>query len=403
MNRAMEWLPRLTLFCMGFILLAVQVCGAAADTVTIGILESGKFPYAAMMKNSFEMALEVINRGGGIKGKPLQLVYGDDRGDQRAGVKAVKDLAAGNDIAMFVGGYSSSNTVYTTAEADRLDIPFLVTTAADDRITQRKMPNVYRLNPPVNDYAQGLETMLLNTIKPASVAIVYENSPFGTGAALRMMWFCREHDIEIGKMLSYHRERRDRAYFSKLVKPLTQEPPEAVYMVAYLNDGALLVKAIRESGIGALLLGGAGGFTHHKFPAKAGSAAEKLVTATLWTQQLPYPGTQQFFDQYSRKHGSAPDYHGAEAYSALLVAADALTRAASTRPKDLREALDATRMETPFGPVHFTSYGRYQRQNSLPTVVLQIIDGKFEFVWPEDMARARFVAPSAWKKSGKAE
>ena len=403
MSRTMKMLSSVTLLFVVFIIQSVQVCGAASDSVTIGIVESERFPYAAMMKNSFAMALEVINQGGGIKGKPLKLVYADDQGDQRAGVQALRKLAREKDIAMFVGGYSSSNTVYTTAEADQLDIPFLVTTAADDRITQRKMPNVYRLNPPVNDYAKGLEVMMLSTIKPASVAIVYENSPFGTGAALRMMWFCREHDIGIGKMLSYHRERREPSYFKNLVKPLTQNQPDAIYMISYLNDGALLVKTIRESGIGSLLLGGAGGFTHYKFPGKAGNAADKLVTATLWTREMPYAGTRQYFDQYTHEHGSAPDYHGAEAYSALLVAADALTRAASLKPKDVRAALDNTRMETPFGPVHFTSYEKYQRQNSLPTMVLQVIDGNFQFVWPEDVATARFVPPSGWKSSGKTE
>jgi branched-chain amino acid transport system substrate-binding protein len=80
-----------------------------------------------------------------------------------------------------------------------------------------------------------------------------------------------------------------------------------------------------------------------------------------------------------------------------------LKRAASLKPKDVRAALDETRMETPFGPVHFTSYGRYQRQNSLPTMVLQIIDGKFEFVWPEEVATARFVPPAGWRSSRKTE
>ncbi len=396
-----RWTVLFSLAAFSTILLSFvgPLFGQNSEPITIGIVQAERFPYATMMKNSFEMALEVINQGGGIKGRPLRLVYGDDQADQRAGVKAVKELAEKNDIVMFVGGYSSSNTVYTTAVADQLNIPFLVTTAADDRITQRKMKNVYRLNPPVNDYAKGLEGMLLDTIQPASLAILYENSPFGTGAALRMMWFCREHDIKIGKMISYHRERRDPAYFQKLVKPLIQDPPDAIYMVSYLNDGARLVKTIRESGIGSLLLGGAGGFTHYKFPAKAGNAADKLVTATLWTQQLPYAGTRQYYDQYGKKYQSAPDYHGAEAYSGLLVAADALKRAASLKPKDVRAALDETRMETPFGPVHFTSYGRYQRQNSLPTMVLQVIDGKFEFVWPEDVATSSFVPPSGWKSS----
>jgi hypothetical protein len=56
-------------------------------------------------------------------------------------------------------------------------------------------------------------------------------------------------------------------------------------------------------------------------------------------------------------------------------------------------------MVTPFGPVNFKSYGKYERQNSLPTQVLQIIDGKFECVWPEMLATTRFIPPVDWRRS----
>jgi branched-chain amino acid transport system substrate-binding protein len=49
---------------------------------------------------------------------------------------------------------------------------------------------------------------------------------------------------------------------------------------------------------------------------------------------------------------------------------------------------------TPFGPVKFISYENFERQNSLPTQVLQIIDGKFECVWPQELATANFSTPS---------
>jgi branched-chain amino acid transport system substrate-binding protein len=100
-------------------------------------------------------------------------------------------------------------------------------------------------------------------------------------------------------------------------------------------------------------------------------------------------------DKYSIK----PDYHGAEAYSALLVAADALNRAESFRSKDIRAALDKTDLKTPFGPVKFKSYGKFERQNRLPTMVLQILNGNFESIWPIELATAKFIAPPDWRVS----
>ncbi len=373
--------------------LAAPLPVSASEPLVVGVLHSKVYPYATMMNNSFDMALEVINKAGGIKGRPLKLVYADDQGKPKPGEKAVIELIEKNGAVMLVGGYQSSNTIYMARIADKLDRSFLVCTAADDRITQRKWKNIYRLNPPAKGYTSGLEDFILNKIKPKSMAIIYENSPYGTGGALQMMWFCRANDIDLLAIEPYHKERLKPDYFKRIVARLKVNAPDVIYMVSYLKDGALLVKNIRDAKINSLLCGGAGGFTSPKFISTAGASANHLLTATLWTPQLQYPGTKEYYDQFLKKFGTAPDYHGAEAYSALLVAADALKRADSYNPASIRAALDKTDMMTPFGPVKFTSYENFERQNSLPTQVLQIISGKFECVWPQELATANFTVP----------
>jgi branched-chain amino acid transport system substrate-binding protein len=352
-----------------------------------------------MMRNSHEMALEMINNRGGIQGSPLKLVYADDQGERKAGEKAVKELAKNSGAVMLVGGYQSSNTVYTAMMADKLDMPFLINTAADDRITQRKWKNVYRMNPPAGEYAKGVEDLLLKKIKPTSMAIIYENSPYGTGGALRMMWFCRENDINIRKIIPYHKERASPEYFHKLIGPVQEDPPDVIYMVSYLKDAVILVRKIRELPIDSLLIGGAGGFTSPKFIEKSGAGANNVITATLWSPEVRYPGTKEYYSGYIQRYNSAPDYHGAEAYSAILVAADVLNRAVSFSPKDIRTALNKTDLVTPFGPVKFESYGIFERQNSLPTMVLQVFKGKFQTVWPEEIATSSFIPPPGWKRT----
>jgi branched-chain amino acid transport system substrate-binding protein len=399
----MKYRSKLTI-CLCYIFFAMIAfiapkSGMALEPVVVGVLHSEKYPYAAMMKNSFEMALEAINKDVGIKGRPIKLVYGNDQGQPRTGEKIVKELVKKSGAIMLVGAYQSSNAVYMARIADKLDTPILVCTAADDRVTQRKWRNVYRLNAPASEYAKGLEDFLLEKIKPKSMAIVYENSPYGTGGALRMMWFCRENDIDLRAIEPYHKERLKPDYFKRIVDRVKEADPDVIYMVSYLNDASLMTKTIKESKINSLLCGGAGGFTHKKFIDKTGEFANNLLTATLWTDKLRYPGAKEYYDQYIKKYSIPPDYHGAEAYSALLVAADALRRAESFRPKNIRAALDNTDMITPFGPVKFLSYAKFQRQNNLPTQVLQIINGKFECIWPEDLATATFIPPSNWRGS----
>ena len=73
--------------------------------------------------------------------------------------------------------------------------------------------------------------------------------------------------------------------------------------------------------------------------------------------------------------------------------ADALERAASHTPRDVRAALSRTFMMTPFGPVKFYTYEGFERQNSVRTQVLQIINRQIEVIWPLDLATAKFVPP----------
>ena len=86
---------------------------SAAEPIVIGVVHSQKFMFSTMMKNSFEMALERINKDGGIRGRPLNLVYGDDQGDRRIGEDVIRKLVREMGVAMLVGGFHSSNTVYT--------------------------------------------------------------------------------------------------------------------------------------------------------------------------------------------------------------------------------------------------------------------------------------------------
>jgi len=109
--------------------------GEASEPVVIGVPHSEAYPYVSMMRNSFEMALDVINKEGGINGRPLRLEYANDQGERKPGEKAVKDLVKKTAAVMLVGAYHSSNAIYMARMADKLDRPFLICTAADERIT----------------------------------------------------------------------------------------------------------------------------------------------------------------------------------------------------------------------------------------------------------------------------
>jgi branched-chain amino acid transport system substrate-binding protein len=226
------------------------------------------------------------------------------------------------------------------------------------------------------------------------MAIIYENSMFGTDGAMRIMEFCRDNAIEVQTLMAYDKAKANQAYFRPMLASLTEEAPDVIYMISYLEDAVALVKEIDNLKIPSLQCGGAGGFTMEEFIRRSGNSSEHLLTATLWSSHVPYAGAKEYHAEYIIRYGSPPDYHGAEAYSALLVAADALKRAESFKPESIRAALNNTFIITPFGPVKFHSYYDFERQNSTRTQVLQIINGKFETIWPLEFATKKFVSPA---------
>lgn len=378
----------------GLAALTVWSTAAAGEPIVVGILHRADFAYAEMMKSALEMAKEKINADDGINGRPLQLTYGDDRGEPEAGERAVTALVKEHGAIMLVGGYSSTNTLRMAYTADRLDTPFLVSTAADDCITQHNLTNIYRLNPPASEYTKGLEEFLLDRVSPKSMSIIYENSPYGTGSARRMMAFCRENEIEIKGVHPYFKKGATPDYIARILGPVQEEKPDVLFLVSYLEDATLLARKADEMQLKGLVCGGAGGFTHEKFILKAGEAAEHLVTATLWSPSSKFPQAREFRDHFLEQFSMEPDYHAAEAYSALIVAADALKRALSLSAEEIRTALDETSLTTPFGQVEFSQYGSFKRQNRSATQVFQIRNGRFETIWPPVLATSTFTEPA---------
>lgn len=367
----------------------------AAKSIVIGVpipLSGDLKEFGMIMKNAFEMAQEEINEAGGIKGQTLEIRFADDLGDVAHVEAAFEELAKAGSV-MLVGGYASNATYKMARMAEKRNIPFLISTASADRITQRGWKNIYRLNPPISEYTKGLEDFWIKNFKPKSMAILYEDSMFGTDGALRMIDFCRDQTIEVRAHIGYDKASLSASYLLSRLAPLTEDPPDVIYMISYLKDAVMLVKQIRALKIDSLLCGGGGGFTLNQFVEEAGSDAEYLLTASLWSEHAHHPGASEFYNGYTARYGKSPDYHGAEAYSALTVAYEALKQATSFNSKDIRKALNSIYVKTVFGPVKFYSYDDFERQNSFSTLVLQVIDGKYETVWPPDMASTRFTLP----------
>ncbi len=388
--------------CVLILALALLVLGACErrqEGLKVGIIlpaTGEKAKFGEIEKKSFEMALEEINAAGGVNGKKLEFLYEDDTGRPDVARSAAEKLITKDKVVMLGGGYGSSETFAIAGVAQQNRIPFLINTGSDNKITEMKWDYVFRLNPPVSAYPEALESFLTDVVKPQSVAILYENTNFGSSGSREFQRSCEKMKLKVVMNEGYQSGGVD---FTPLLVRVKQANPDVVYMISYLMDASLMMKQSMELKLSPkIFVGGGAGFTLPEFVQNAGKAANMVYSATLWYQTLPYPGAKKYYDNFLARNKMSVDYHGAEAYAAAYVIADGLKRAKSPTRDDVRESLAKTDMMTIFGPVKFIAYDNMTNQNKLPTYLVQWIDGKLELVWPKATAAKPYVYPIDWAK-----
>jgi branched-chain amino acid transport system substrate-binding protein len=374
------------------------VFAADAFNLTIPLPLTGKpAKFGEIMKRSYEIAAEEINAKGGVKGKKIALSFEDSTGKPEVARSIVEKMIDSKKQPIIVGEYTSSCAKAVAAVAEERKTPYLVVASADDDITQKNYKYVFRQNQVNAHYGDAVVDFLKTVVKPKTIAILFESSAFGTSGADAM-----ERDAAgIGaKVVLKEKFETGAIDFKPLLSKVKAAQPEVIYTVAYANEAQLIMKQAKELRIDAKLYsGGAAGFAIPEFIKGAQDAAEYVVSATLWTPQLKYPGTKEFADKYKAKYGDYPSYHGASAYAALFVTADALNRAKDWTPDAIRDALKATNLKTAYGPVKFEDKEGYQNQNFHETLAIQVLKGEFETVWPKSHASKPYVYPvPSWRE-----
>jgi branched-chain amino acid transport system substrate-binding protein len=372
----------------------------AAETIKVGIilpLTGGQAAFGEIERNSFLMAFNEIQKAGGIKGSKIELLFEDDTGKPDIARAAAEKLISKDMVVMLGGGYGSSETRAIAGVAQQNKIPFLINTGAADVITEQGWNYVFRMNPPVSEYAEAAESFLKEVVKPKTAAILFENSLFGTSGSKEFEKSCQALGIQVVLKEGYEKGAID---FKPLLIKVKTANPDLIYMISYIMDASLLMRQSMELDLNPkLFMGGGAGFTLDEFYQNAGKAADGVFSATLWLPTLPFPGALNYANNYKKQYGKVPDYHGAEAYSAMFVINDVLKRAKSFSHDDIRQALTATNLKTAFGQIKFISYEKKTNQNKLDTYLVQWKKGKLECVWPKEYATAKYLFPhKPWKQ-----
>jgi branched-chain amino acid transport system substrate-binding protein len=368
----------------------------AANSLKIGVmlpLTGHQAIFGRIQQQSVQMAAAEVNTGGGINGKKIELIESDTQSNPDMGRRAIERLIKRDKVLAIGGGFSSTVTWATISIAQTNKIPFLVNSAAADKITEQGWEYIFRLNPPVSERLDALASFVSTVATDIrTVAIVYANSL--KNAADARQFFKKAGELGLKPVIRDGFETGT-ADFKPLLNRMKAKNPDLIYAVAdNSGDAALLVRQSKDLKLNPkLFIGGGNAFVQPEFAAHAGRAADHIVSTAIWTPTVPYRGAGAFNQKFIARYKTPPQHYGAEAYAGITVMTAALKRTKVLAPENIRDALAKTDLMTVLGPVKFVSYNNKSQQNKLPALLLQWLEGQLQIVWPKNLATQKAIYP----------
>ncbi|MGV8843607.1 MAG: branched-chain amino acid ABC transporter substrate-binding protein [Pseudomonas sp.] len=326
----------------------------AADPIKIalaGPVTGAVAQYGDMQFIGAEMAIEQINKAGGVDGAMLEGVKYDDACDPKQAV-AVANKIVNDDIKFVVGHLCSSSTQPASDIYEDERIIMVTPAATSPEITARGYQMIFR--------TIGLDSMqgptagnyIAEQIKPKAVAVIHDKQQYGEGIATAVKQTLESKGTNVVLFEAINAGDKD---FSSLIAKLKQAGVDFVYYGGYHPELGLLLRQAAEKGLDARFMGPEG-VGNKEISAIAGKASEGLLV-TLPQSFDQEPKNQALVAAFKAKNQDASGPFVFPAYAAVQVIAQAIEKAGDTDTLKVAAALRANTFNTPTGELSFDDKG----------------------------------------------
>lgn len=375
--------------------------GAAPPEIPIGnILPlSGPLAYLGnQLKNGTVMAVNEINEAGGIRslgGAKLKLLDADTEGKPDLSISGVERLDRAGAVAI-MGCLQSAVTIVATQVAERQRVPFVVSVAVADKITERGFKYTFRLQPRAAQMAPQTVKFISDVARQAgeevkTIAYIHDNTAFGGSLSGHVVETAPKYGMEVVVRVPYSPKSAD---VTTEVRKVKAAGADIVMASGYFSDGVRVFRAMKGLRVRpkAFVGCGNGAYSDQNFVKELGDMTEYVMDGNYQANPLS-PLAKKMLGHYQSLYGHKMPPSAVFAYEPVYVIADALERAKSTDREALRKALAKTNLKKhvlPQGPIVFDADG----QNKNAQIALtQVLGGRIKVVWPEQYAEAKLVFP----------
>jgi len=328
---------------------------AVAQPIKLGELNSYKtFPaFLDAYRKGMELAVDEVNRAGGLLGRKVELVVRDDNGTPGDAVRVAEELVSREKVDVLMGTFSSAVGLAVADFAKQRKVLFLASEPLTDKIvwdngnryTFRLRPSTYMQTAMLVPYAAKLGKRRWAIVYPD-----YEYGKSATAAFKQQMIALQPAGIEfvefavpLGKIDA-----------GPVVQAIADAKPDAIFSSLFAAD---LAKFVREGELRGLfkdkpVFNLLGGEPEYLDPLKDEAPTGWYVTGYPWST-IATPEHKRFLDAYQAKYKDYPRQGSVVGYSTVMTAAAAIRKARSTDNAKLVAAMAGLVVDTPFGPVTF--------------------------------------------------
>lgn len=316
---------------------------------------------------------EEVNARGGLLNRPVELVYYDDQTNASTAPGIYAKLLDVDKVDLLMG--AATNIIVAAmpliTERNKL-VMTLVALGVNDAFHYPRYFQTASWGPNARSILSDSFFAAASELspKPQTVALVGADSEFSGNVLEGARTNAKKSDLRIVYDKTYPPSTTD---FSPVIRAIAATNPDLVFVASYPLDSVGIVRAARELGLKAQLLGGGMvGLQYASIKTQLGENLNGVVNYELWAPgpKMKFPGIEEFLRKYqARAREKGADqigyYQPPFAYAAMQVLEQAITATGSLDDGKLSDYIHAHTFNTIVGDLAFDERGEWAKPRVL--------------------------------------
>lgn len=326
-----------------------------SETIKIGVAGPFTGQYAAFgeqLKKGAQKLADTINKNGGVNGRNIELIEGDDACDPKQAVAVANKLVDQSGVLAVIGHFCSSSSIPASEIYASAGILNITPASTNPTYTERGLDNVFRTCGRDDQQGAVAAKFLRETLDAKNIVILHDKDTYGQGLADATKANLNASGI---KEVLYEGITRGDKDFNALITKIKGLSPDAVYFGGLHTEAGLLVRQMREQNINIPFISGDGIVSQDFVIAAGGPEYTREVYMTFGRNPLNLESGKEVIASFEVDNYT-PEGYTLYSYAALQVALEAL-QATNYDSRAAADYIKSNTIDTVMGPKSWDSKG----------------------------------------------